>query len=573
MPGLFDLNEVETYDAILQVYGEMNVFSPEARDRLLQLLCRALKPGGRLTFDVTTRIARKRVGATNNWSFQQTGFWAAGPHLMLADGFDYPEQHAWVDQYVVVEPERTRVFRNWFTDYDAMEVTRFAGENGFTVVGLSGGLSMAPLTEDVCPEPEPLVEQAMSIAAGVPVIALSAVTGDGVECLAPWLIPGQTLVALGSSGAGKSTLMNRLAGEELALTQEVRADDARGRHTTTHRELFLLDSGILMLDTPGIRELQLWESDTGLEEAFADIQAIALRCRFRDCTHHNEPGCAIRMALQTGELATERYESHQKLEREMRFVTQKNTQAARVADRAFGKAVTRAQRKAVPVLPERYVTGNQVLPKVEDLFRNGDMLVAREHGRPVGVLGGWKIPQFMGDRDGLLVPEYGFGTDLLEPERVCLLFERLYGEQCARWFTAGALNHAIVTYDEERAFRDKLFHGGFGGICIDAIRPAVTLRLPVPENVRIREVRTEDMTGMRAWEILCSLHTAYMRAAPVLLGSSEETSEEELAEWIRQQGHHAWIAEGKTGEPRAYLQMEKKTTGTSMLVDARAVRG
>lgn len=144
----FDIDEVASFDAIIQVYGEMNVFDPEARDRLLQLLHRALKPGGRLTFDVTTRLARKSCGQTNNWSFQDTGFWAAGPHLVLADGFDYPEQQAWVDQYVVVEPDRTRVFRNWFTDYDAAAVRQFADKNGFTVVGLSGGLSMMPLTED-----------------------------------------------------------------------------------------------------------------------------------------------------------------------------------------------------------------------------------------------------------------------------------------------------------------------------------------------------------------------------------------------------------------------------------------
>lgn len=209
----------------------------------------------------------------------------------------------------------------------------------------SGAQPVLVLTKkDVCPDPESLVEQAEAIAAGVPVIALSAVTGEGLDLLEPWLVPGQTLVALGSSGAGKSTLMNRLAGEVLAVTQEVREDDARGRHTTTHRELFLLSSGILMLDTPGIRELQLWESDTGLDGAFADIQALAAQCRFSDCTHKGEPGCAIREALQTGILPADRYESYLKLEREMRYVTQKNTQSAREAERAFGKAVTRMQR-------------------------------------------------------------------------------------------------------------------------------------------------------------------------------------------------------------------------------------
>lgn len=143
----FDLDEADAFDAIIQVYGEMNVFSPEQRNRLLSLLHRALKSDGRLTFDVTTRLGRPLFGQKNSWSFQETGFWAEGPHLLLADGFDYPEHRAWVDQYVVMEPNRTRVFRNWFRDYEPMEVTRFAEENGFSVVALTGGLDMGPLTE------------------------------------------------------------------------------------------------------------------------------------------------------------------------------------------------------------------------------------------------------------------------------------------------------------------------------------------------------------------------------------------------------------------------------------------
>ncbi len=234
---------------------------------------------------------------------------------------------------------------------------------------------------------------------------------------------------------------------------------------------------------------------------------------------------------------------------------------------AMVAARVRTQRKAVPVLPETHVTGGQVLSKVEAVFNNGDMLVARERGRPVGFLGGWRIPQFMGDRDGFLVPEYGFGTDSLEPERVCQLFECLYGTQCGSWCARGALNHAVITYDEERPLRDKLFHGGFGGVCIDAIRPAVALNLPVPEKIRIQEVTPEDPAAMCAWWKLHGLHSKYMSAAPVLLGPPEEMSGEALSEWIRQDRHHAWIARDTIGAPLAYLQLEMKTDGTSMLVD------
>ena len=230
-------------------------------------------------------------------------------------------------------------------------------------------------------------------------------------------------------------------------------------------------------------------------------------------------------------------------------------------------ARVRAQRKAVPVLPERGVSAEQIFPKVESLCRQGDVLVARENGRPVGFLGAWKIPMFMGDRGGLFVPEYGFGTDSLEPDHVCRVFEFLYNVQCGKWSASGALNHAIITYDEERHFRDKLFHGGFGGLVIDAIRPAVALHLPVPDNLRIRDVTADDTPAMRSWMKLVALHHDYMRAAPVMLGSAEASSGEELQAWIRAGKHHAWIAEDKAGNPLAYLQLQNGTDGTSMLVD------
>ncbi len=234
---------------------------------------------------------------------------------------------------------------------------------------------------------------------------------------------------------------------------------------------------------------------------------------------------------------------------------------------AMVAARVRAQRKAVPVLPEQYVSGSQVLPLVTSLFQTGGVRVARENHRIVGFLGGWEIPQFQGDRNGVFVPEYGFGSDSLEPEHAGRVFECLYGAQCARWCAAGALNHAVITYDEERHFREKLFHGGFGGVCIDAVRPAVALRLPVPADIRIREVRVDDPAAMHAWWNLCGRHHDYMRAAPMLLGSAEETTGEDLVGWIQLEKHHAWIAEDGKGIPVSYLQLEMKTDGTSMLVD------
>jgi ribosome biogenesis GTPase len=156
------------------------------------------------------------------------------------------------------------------------------------------------------------------VAPGVPVLALSAKRGVGVEQLLPYVRAGRTVALMGSSGTGKSTITNRLLGAEVQRTQEVRVSDARGRHTTTHRELFVLPRGGLVLDTPGMRELQLLVSERGLRETFEEIEGEAANCRFTDCRHEGEPGCAVREALEEGRLDPERYQNYRKMEAEMR---------------------------------------------------------------------------------------------------------------------------------------------------------------------------------------------------------------------------------------------------------------
>jgi ribosome biogenesis GTPase / thiamine phosphate phosphatase len=197
-------------------------------------------------------------------------------------------------------------------DFNARRLERYlamAWESGAQPVVL---LTKSDLVEDVTPF---LAEVETITLGSCPAHAVSARTGEGLEQLRAYLEPNRTAVLLGSSGVGKSTIVNALAGEELLATQEVRADDQRGRHTTSHRELILLPGGGVILDTPGIRELQLWDAD--LEQTFGDVDEIARRCRFADCNHDREPGCAIREALADGSLAEARWQSYVKLQREL----------------------------------------------------------------------------------------------------------------------------------------------------------------------------------------------------------------------------------------------------------------
>jgi ribosome biogenesis GTPase len=213
----------------------------------------------------------------------------------------------------------------------------------------SGAAPVFVLTKaDACEDVGTLVESVREIAFGVPVLAVSVRTGEGLEALSALLAPGRTAVLLGSSGVGKSTLVNALAGAERMATREIREDDAHGRHTTTHRELILLPSGALILDTPGMRELALWDAEAGVAAAFAETTAqvdeLALGCRFRDCAHDKEPGCAVQAALADRALDAERWRSFQKLQRELAHTVRKEDPLAAAAERKRWAAIHKSGR-------------------------------------------------------------------------------------------------------------------------------------------------------------------------------------------------------------------------------------
>ena len=200
---------------------------------------------------------------------------------------------------------------------------------------------------DLCSDPAPLVAEVEAVAIGVPLVLASAVTGEGIEELRGLIGFGRTAALLGSSGVGKSTLVNRLLGEERQETRELRADGKRGRHTTTRRELIPMPGGGLLLDTPGMRELQLWEASDGVDQAFRDVSDLAAECRFPDCAHRTEPGCAVRAALDVGELEPDRLESYRKLQRELARLDRQLDKRARSEERRRRRNFARSQRRTV----------------------------------------------------------------------------------------------------------------------------------------------------------------------------------------------------------------------------------
>ena len=202
-------------------------------------------------------------------------------------------------------------------------------------------LNKADLSDAV----ETQVAEVEAIAFGVPVHPVSAVEKEGMEPLYQYMGPGETVVLLGSSGVGKSTLINALMGSETLEVGAVRAHDGRGRHTTTHRELVLLPGGGVLIDNPGIREIQLWGDEEGLRGTFEDIEELAGGCRFGDCKHEQEPGCAVHAALEDGSLDAKRFDSYLKLQKELRHLAVRQDQKARMAEKERGKNIARWSRQ------------------------------------------------------------------------------------------------------------------------------------------------------------------------------------------------------------------------------------
>ncbi|MDY0256069.1 ribosome small subunit-dependent GTPase A [Gudongella oleilytica] len=242
-----------------------------------------------------------------------------------------------IEQTVAANFDYVLILTSMNKDYNIKRLDRYlasAWESGATPVIV---LTKSDTTDDV----EWFIRNTEENAIGVPIASVSSITGEGIDELKRIFKPRSTLVLLGSSGVGKSSLVNALSGKEVMKVKEIREDDSKGRHTTTHRQLITLEDGTMIIDTPGMRELELWDVSEGLSAAFSDIEMLSMECRFKDCKHLGEPGCAVQNAIKSGDLSTDRWNSYLKLKKEAEFAAAKESksllQQRKAKERSFGK--------------------------------------------------------------------------------------------------------------------------------------------------------------------------------------------------------------------------------------------
>ncbi len=264
-------------------------------------------------------------------------------------------------------PRRTKFSRKAAGDETTEQIIAANIDTAFLVVGLDADFNLRRIERyliniresganpviilnkaDICDDVLERVKETESIALGVTVLITSAKTKAGLEGLRKFLGEGRTVALVGSSGVGKSTIINALVGENIQKTQEVHCGSGRGRHATTRRELIVLPSGGMVIDTPGMRELQLWCGSKGILETFEDIELLAKDCYFRDCRHENEPNCAVKTALDTGSLSAQRLYNYRKMQKELDVAAAKKNQRLKLAQKLKAKRIAEAFNSSAP---------------------------------------------------------------------------------------------------------------------------------------------------------------------------------------------------------------------------------
>jgi len=312
------------------------------------------------SYVVRTATGERRASITGRFRHEAAGdpsaFPAVGDWVAIDGGPDDGSIHA-------VLPRRTSIVRQASGKRTAAQVVGANVDVVFIVVSLNLDLNMRRLERylavawesgaepvvilskaDLVDDPTPVLAEVERIAVGAAILTVSAIDGRGMDEIRARIGSGRTVAFVGSSGVGKTTLLNRLAGEDRAVVKEIREDDARGRHTTTRRQLHILPDGGMVLDTPGMRELALWDPD-GVEQSFPEIDELVTNCRFGNCRHNGEPGCAIAAALAAGSLEPGRLEAWNKLEREARHQLRRVDALARAQERRKWKAIGKAVDK------------------------------------------------------------------------------------------------------------------------------------------------------------------------------------------------------------------------------------